>query len=118
RLAHDEHVIARPRHGYTKLQSLDRALLAEHTAEELQIIGSGEVELFGGEGAGQVIRRQMQAGSEGFGHRKSLSSGSTPRRVGLILALPRCPWQGIKRVPDQHSPGSTPQPAEQPDVPG
>ena len=53
RLAHDEHVVARTRHGHAELQGLDRAGLAQYAAEGFEIIGTAEVELLGGEGAGQ-----------------------------------------------------------------
>ncbi len=53
RLAHDEHVVARARHGHAELQGLDRARLAQHAAEGFEIIGTVEIELLGGEGAGQ-----------------------------------------------------------------
>ena len=52
-LAHDEHVVAGTRHGHAELQGLDRASLAQYAAEGFEIIGTAEVELLGGEGAGQ-----------------------------------------------------------------
>ena len=81
RLAHHVHVVAGARHRHAELQRLHRALLAEHAAKRLEVVSGGEVELVGSAGTGQGIGRQAQAGSEGFGHRKSLSERAS-RKMG------------------------------------
>ena len=72
RLAHHIDVVARARHRHPELQRLDGPLLSEHAKKRLQLIGGLESELAGFKGTGQRIRRQAQAGSDSFGHWKSL----------------------------------------------
>jgi len=72
RLAHHIDVVARTRHCHAELQRLYGPLLSEHAKKRLQFIGGLEGELAGFEGTGQRIRRQAQAGSDSFGHWKSL----------------------------------------------
>jgi len=72
RLTHYINVIARARHRHAELQRLDSPLLSEHAEKGLQLIGGLEGELAGFEGTGERIRRQAQAGSDSFGHWKSL----------------------------------------------
>ncbi|MNM90737.1 hypothetical protein D3C81_1030090 [compost metagenome] len=69
RLAHHEHVVAGPRHGHAELQGGHRALLAEHAAERLQLVGTGESQLFGTELAAELRRQQAKRGEE-IGHQR------------------------------------------------
>ncbi|MDR6355406.1 hypothetical protein Q3H58_002077 [Pseudomonas psychrotolerans] len=73
RFAHDEDVVAGPRHGHPELQGFHRALLPQDAAEGFELIGIGEGELFGSEGAGQLIGSEPETGRDGIVHRKSLS---------------------------------------------
>ncbi|MNO78891.1 hypothetical protein D3C76_700450 [compost metagenome] len=102
RLAHDEYVVARARHSHAELQGLDGALLTEHAEEWLQFVGIGEGELLGGEGTGQFIGRQAQAGGNGIGHRESLHRAA--RRRGELSAFSRRPNTTGKAI--RPSPGS------------
>ncbi|MCY1428928.1 hypothetical protein D9M71_448270 [compost metagenome] len=73
RLAHDEHVVTGARHGHAELQGGDRALLAEHAAEGLQLVGTGESQEFGAELAAELFGRQakglLEVGHQGVPQR-------------------------------------------------
>ena len=74
-LAHDEHVVAGTRHGHAELQRLHGAGLAQHAAERFEIIGATEVELLGGEGAGQRFGGKAQSIEATLGHWQSFIAG-------------------------------------------